>query len=127
MRRARLSRLDKAVLEALLPAGANPLLPLGVLESGFESFLVDFESDGAPQLRWAFRLSLVAAGWFAPLLIRRLPPLTRLSPQDRERALESMDRSNITVLRQLMRVLKTVVALHYGAVLSVRQAIGYHA
>jgi hypothetical protein len=126
MRGARLNRLDRAVLDALLPAGANAELPLGALDSGFEDFLAEFESQGATQLRWAFGLSLVAAAWLAPLLIRRLPPLTRLEPDDRERALESMDRSNITILRQLMRVLKTVVGLHYGAVPGVRRAIGYH-
>ena len=126
MRGARLNRLDRAVLDALLPPRAHAMLPLGVLDSGFDRFLIEFESDGAPPLRRVFRLSLIAAGWLAPLLIRRLPPLSRLSPQDRERALESMDRSNITILRQLMRVLKTVVAFHYGSVLSVRQAIGYH-
>ena len=127
MRGARLNRLDRAVLDALLPAGANAELPLGALDSGFEDFLVDFESQGAAQLRWTFGLSLFAAAWVAPLLIRRLPPLTRLAPGDRERALESMDRSNVTILRQLMRVLKTVVGLHYGAVPAVRRAIGYHA
>ena len=124
---SRLGAVDRAVLEALLPAGANRLLPLGVLDSGFEAFLPEFERDAAPQLRRAFRAALLAGGWLAPLLVRRLPPLSRLAPSERERALEAFGHSNVTVLRQLASVLKTVVALHYGAVAEVRQAIGYHA
>ncbi len=99
---------------------------MGALESGFEHFLDDFRAQGAPELRRAFGLGLLAAGWFAPLLVGRVPPLNRLSAPDRERALEAMERSRFVVPRQLVRVLKTVVALHYGASLAVRRAIGYH-
>jgi hypothetical protein len=119
--------VDRTVLDALLPSGADSRLPIGVIESGFDTFLVESESEIAPQLRRAFKLALVAAAWVAPLLIRRRPPLTRLPALDRERALEAMENSNVVVLRQLMRVLKTVVALHYGALPAVRKAIGYHA
>ena len=124
--KSRLSGLDRAVLDTLLPSGANTVLPLGLLESGFDEFLLEFQTSSAPQLRTAFRLGLMAGSWVAPLLIGRPPPLSRLSPTDRERALVAMDRSSITVLRQLSRVLKTVCALHYGALPEVRRAIGYH-
>ena len=97
------------------------------MESGFERFLGDFEISAAPQLRSAFRWALLAAVWIAPLLMRRLPPIGRLEPSDRAAALRAMERSNVVAVRQLVRVLKTVVALHYGAVPEVRQAIRYHA
>jgi hypothetical protein len=122
-----LSRLDRTVLDALLPSGVDPRLPVGVMETGFDTFLVESEAEIAPQLRRAFKAGLFAAAWVAPLLIRRRPPLGRLPAHDRERALEAMETSNVVVLRQLMRVLKTVVALHYGALPAVRKAIGYHA
>jgi hypothetical protein len=115
------------VIDTLLPSGADPRLPLGALQSGFDQFLAEFDAQAAPQLRSAFRWSLMASAWIAPLLVRRLPPVSRLSAADRTAALRAMERSKVVVLRQLIRVLKTVVALHYGAVPEVRQAIRYHA
>jgi hypothetical protein len=56
-----------------------------------------------------------------------MPPIGRLVPSDRAAALLAMERSSVVALRQLVRVLKTVVALHYGALPEVRQAIQYHA
>lgn len=121
-----LNRVDRAVVDALLPSGADVRLSIGALESGFEDFLEDFRLEGAPELRRGFGIALFAAGWVAPLLVRRIPPFSRLSTGDRERALEAMERSRFAVPRQLMTVLKTVVALHYGASPAVRKAIGYH-
>ena len=122
----RLNAVDRAVLETLLPGGASAILPLGVLETGFDEFLVDFAELGAVDLQRAFRIALFGAGWIAPLLVGCRPPLSRLSPAQRELALTAMDGSRPAVLRQLVRVLKTVVGLHYGALASVRRTIGYH-
>jgi hypothetical protein len=59
-------------------------------------------------------------------MIGRPPPITRLAPDERERALAAMEKSQIPELRQLLRVLKTVASLHYGALPSVRVVVGYH-
>jgi fumarate reductase subunit D len=122
-----MNRFDSAVLDTLLPSGSDPLLPLGLLESGFDEWWTASSADVAPPIRLAFRLGLFAGAWVAPVLIGRLRPLNMLSPSDRERALTAMERSRITALRQLVRILKTVAALHYGAHPDVRRAIGYHA
>jgi len=121
----RLSPVDLAVLDALLPPRAHPLLTVGVAGTGFELFLADLKKMSPPHLVRAFRVGLFAAGWFAPLLVRRRPPITRLSGPDRERALGAMAASPIPELRQLVSVLKTVVSLHYGALPAVRETIGY--
>lgn len=118
--------VDRAVLGALLPSGACSLLPLGLLDTGFEGFLGEFDTAAPAAFRRVFRLALITAGWLAPLLIGRLPPMTRLKPTDRARALMAMERSRIPELRQLVIIMKTVASLHYGAVPQVRQAIGYH-
>jgi hypothetical protein len=120
------NRFDRSVIDTLLPQGANPRLPLGLLESGFERFWAESNADLAPTLRLAFRFGLFTAAWVAPVLVHRLPPLGRLSASDRERALTAMEQSRLVVLRQLVRILKTVAALHYGAHPDVRKAIGYH-
>lgn len=121
----RLRRIDRDVLDALLPPGAHPLLTLGIAGTGFEPFLEDFEKTSPPHLRRAFRLGLLAGGWVAPLLVRRLPPISRLGMLDRERALAAMEASSVPELRQLVSVLKTVISLHYGGLPAVRKAIGY--
>lgn len=121
----RLSRNDAAVLDALLPAGANSVLTLGIAGSGFEAFLIEFHRQSPPRLWRAFRLALWTAGWIGPLLVRRMPPIGRLSNIDRAPALAAMEDSPVPELRQLVRVLKTVVSLHYGGLPAVRQAIGY--
>jgi len=121
-----MNRFDRSVIDTLLPSGASPVLPLGLLNSGFESFWEESKDDLAPQLRVAFRLGLFAAAWIAPVLVRRAPPLGRLSATDRERALTAMERSRVVIFRQLVRILKTVAALHYGAHPDVRKAIGHH-
>lgn len=115
------------VIDTLLPSSADPRLPLGALESGFEDFLEEFETSASPRLRAAFGWALIAAAWVAPLLVRRLPPISRLTPSERTEALRAMEHSRLPALRQLMRVLKTVVALHYGGLPAVRQAVSYHA
>ena len=121
----KLSRPGLAVIDALLPSGAHPVLATGVAATGIEGFLDDFERSSPRHLRRAFRIGLFAGAWVAPLLVRRLPPITRLSRPDRERALGAMAESQVPELRQLVAVLKTVVSLHYGGLASVREAIGY--
>lgn len=118
--------MDRAVLGALLPSGASSLLPQGLLDTGFEGFLDTFEAVAPADFRRVVRLALATGGWLAPLLIGRLPPMSRLNSDDRERALAAMAQSRLPELRQLVIVLKTVASLHYGALPEVRRAIGYH-
>lgn len=121
----RLSGNDRAVLAALLPSRAHPVLGLGIDETEIGAFLTDFRRTSPPHLWRAFRLALLCATWVAPLLVHRLPPLARLGEVDRERALTAMAESRVPELRQLVSVLKTVVCLHYGGLAEVRSAIGY--
>jgi hypothetical protein len=120
-----LSRSDRVVLDIVLPTGAHPKLALGISETGFDAFLEDFRQTAPPHLWRAFRMGLFAGAWIAPLLVRQLPPITRLNQVDRERALAAMAASGMPELRQLVSVLKSVVSLHYGSLPAVRRAIGY--
>ena len=120
-----LSRRSRLVLDTLLPAQAHPTLRDGILEAGFDNFLLDFQSTASPALRRGFWAALFAATWFSPLLIFRLPPLTRLDRPTRERALLAMETSRVYLLRQMMLLLKTTVCFCYGADPNVRDAVGY--
>ena len=116
---------DRVVLDTLLPATSDTLLPDGVLELGFDAFYVEFQRTATRPARRAFRLALLAATWAAPPLIHVLPPLGRQPRVVRERALEAMATSRIGILRQLFVVLKLVTALAYGADPTVRGRVGY--
>ena len=112
------------MIDTLLPAGGGQGSPPGALEAGLDEFLDEFARTADIRLRRAFQLALIAATWVAPVLIRRLPPLARLSSDERERALQALAGSGFLPFRQLVVVLKAVVSLGYGAHPRVREVIG---
>lgn len=116
-----LNRRQRAVMESLLPPGEG--LPSG-LDSGLEEFLIRFDKTTLPSMRLGFAAALWTAIWLAPLLVACLPPISRLSTEDRERALEALGKSRFYLLRQLLLLLKAVTSFHYGAHPKVRQALG---
>lgn len=120
------SSRDRVVLEALLPPGGPEGLP-GVFEAGFEEFERGFAADAPPPMRLGWRAALLAAYWLSPLLIGRLPPLSRLSPDEREDALCAMGKSRVYLLRQVFLLLKAVTSFGYGGTKAVRRAVGYDA
>jgi hypothetical protein len=114
------------VLRALLPGleAAEPPLP-GVLDTDVDGFLRSFRSTAHPRLRLGFRAGSFAATWIAPILIRRTPPITRLSPAGRERALEALSRTGVYPLRQLYGAYRLIVAMGYAEDERVRRALGH--
>ena len=119
-----LNARQRAVIETLLPPQGPAGLP-GAFEAGFEDFHARFEETALPSMSLGFRAALFAAAWVAPLAIGAPPPLSRLSDDDRARALEALAKSRFYLLRQMVLLLKAVVSFHYGAQKSVRQAIGF--
>ena len=109
----------------MLPSGAHPALAAGAFDAGFDDFYDEFARTAVMPMRLGFAAAVFAATWIAPLLIRRLPPLTRHARADRERALGALASSGSPLLRQLATVLKAVICLGYGADPAVRRAIGY--
>jgi hypothetical protein len=114
---------QRAVIDALLPAGVDPGLP-GAFESGFDEFYADFERSALLPMRLSFKAALWASAWLSPMLICRLPPLSRLPREERERALEAMGKSRFYLVRQLLLLLKAVCSFHYGAHPQVRRTLG---
>ena len=122
-----LSPRERCVLDTLLPSGAHPDLKLGIFDAGFEAFHEDFERTALPSMRWGFRAALFVAAWVSPLLIARLPPITRLERPERERALDALAGSRVYLLRQILLLLKAVVCFGYGGNREVRAALGMRA
>ena len=121
-----LSAPDRVVLNALLPPGGPEGLP-GAFEAGFEEWEFAFSADAPASMRLGWRVALLVAAWISPLLIRRLPPLERLTPDEREAALEAMGRSRFYLMRQCFLLLKAVTSFGYGRTKAVRLAAGYDA
>lgn len=119
-----LSSQGRAVIDALCPSNACAELPLGAFDAGFEEFYAELSRTAPGALVWSFRGALLAAAWLSPLMIGRLPPFSRLSPEDGERALEALAKSRIYFLRQSVTLLKAVVSFRYGADERVRKAVG---
>lgn len=117
---------SRAVIDALGPSG-HPVFKIGLLEAGFDAFWEDFRRTAPASMVLGFRAALWTASWLSPLLIGALPPLSRLSTEDRARALSAMGGSRFYLLRQLTLVLKAVCGFCYGAHPEVRRAIGYPA
>lgn len=117
---------ERAVLDALLPPGGPEGLP-GVFEAGFEEWEKRFTADAPMSMRVGWRAALFIAYWISPVLIVRLPPLARLSGDDRENALEAMGKSRFYLMRQCFLLLKAVTSFGYGSTAAVRRAVGYDA
>ncbi len=115
---------NRVVLDALLPAGDLEDLP-GVFEAGFEDWEKDFSADAPLTMRVGWRAALFVAYWISPVLITRLPPLARLSADERENALEAMGKSRFYLMRQCFLLLKAVTSFGYGSTARVRKAVGY--
>lgn len=116
---------SRVVFETMLPARAHAELPLGALDAGIEGLYGDLVHSAPRQVRAGLRMAILAATWISPLLIRRLPPISFYGQETRERAIQSMGRSRVYVLRQLVLLLKATVCLCYGADPRVRDALGY--
>jgi len=120
-----LNQNARVILDTLLPSEAHPMLKSGLFDTGFDAFWLDVERTAVPAWRWGFYSALWVVTWIAPLLIRRLPPLTRHDRLTRERALAAMEASHIYFLRQMLALLKTIICFGYGADRDVRNSIGY--
>lgn len=119
-----LSPRERTVLDALLPPGGPEGLP-GAFEAGFEDFERGFSADAPLTMRFGWRAALFVAFWISPLLIGRLPPLGRLSPEEREEALCAMGKSRVYLIRQVFLLLKAVTSFGYGSTRAVRRVVGY--
>jgi hypothetical protein len=116
---------QRAVVDALLPPREGAALPWGAFDCGFDAFYAEFRKTAPASFRFGFSAALFVASWLAPFMIGRLPPLARLSPDDRERALEALGRCRFYPLRQCLLLLKAVCSFCYGADARVRAAIGF--
>jgi hypothetical protein len=122
---ARLRKRQRVVLETLLPSDAHPTLTRGIGDTGLDDFYRDFKANGNIKLRVTFSVAMFAALWIAPLLARKLPPLSRLDREAREEALDRLYSSRIYLLRQLFFFLKLIASLCYGADDEVRKVVGF--
>jgi hypothetical protein len=96
------------IASALFTTAHSPPPParLHWLTTEFEDFLV----GAGTKARLLLRTSAVFATWLAPLLIRRLPPLSRLKNDERISALDALESS---VIGTPLFALKAILSLLY--------------
>lgn len=88
---ARTRRSTRAVAEALFHGPAGPPPPPRI--DWVVAEVADLLRQAGPRARSLFQLCLFLVSWLAPLWIFRLPPLRRLSLDDRIRALTRLEDS----------------------------------
>ena len=111
-----------ALAEALFsgPAGPPPAPRLDWLVAE----VTDLLHYAGRRSRWLFQLCLFLVSWLAPLWLRRLPPLGRLSPRDRVQALTRMEDS--PTFSPLVLACKTVLCMVYYEDEAAAREIGAH-
>lgn len=120
-----LTKRSRIVLDTFLPSQAHPNLPHGLFDVGFDDFYADFKKQAIPSIIFGFQFALFLAIWVAPLLLRKIPPITLYDRTERERILNAMYASRSYLIRQMFLIIKMTVCFCYGAAPEVRNAIGY--
>jgi hypothetical protein len=114
----------RAMVRAVLPA------PPGLAAAEDDAPTLE---RGLEQLRgsmpWIQRVALRFGVWLVcllgPLSLRQLPPFTRLSADDRDRALVRLGGSDLFVVREMVVLIKLVAALVRELSPSFRGALGW--
>ncbi|MBX7149165.1 hypothetical protein K1X76_08760 [bacterium] len=120
-----LTKRQKLVLETLLPSTPDEKLKPGIEDVAFGNFYKNFEQTSIWQFRFTFKLALFIAIWIAPLLRRKIPPISLYDAPERTEILYALYKAPINLFRQLMIMLKLVSSLAYAPDSRVREALGY--
>ncbi len=114
----------RAMVRAALPAPpelAGDVDDAAVLEAGLEQL-----RDSMPRIqRIALRFAVWLVCLLGPLGLRRLPPFTRLTQDDRDRALARLGASDNFVIREMVVLIKLVAALVRELSPAFRGALGW--
>ncbi len=114
----------RAMVRAALPAPPGldeDVDDASLLESGLERLRGSM--PGIQQIALRFAVWLVCL--LGPLSLRRLPPFTRLSADDRDRALARLGGSDNFVVREMVVLIKLVAALVRELSPAFRGALGW--
>ncbi|MDP7113793.1 MAG: hypothetical protein QGH45_17625 [Myxococcota bacterium] len=114
----------RAMVRASLPA--TPALDAGEDDTATLEHGLDQLRSAMP---WIQGVALRFAVWLVcllgPLGLRKLPPFTRLSAHDRDRALARLGASDLFVVREMVVLIKLVAALVRELSPSFRLALGW--
>lgn len=107
-------RAASAIAEAMFARSSGP--PPAERLAYLRTELGDFFGHVTLRARLLFRACVATVFWLAPLLIARIPPLSRLSIDDRVRALETLERTPLSLaLLGAKAILSIVYFEHPGA------------
>lgn len=102
-----------ALLEALLPAGADPRLPLGARDVEMVGRLEAMLAANPPHAAWGTRMAVALLQVLPPFLTGDLAMFRALPPRKREEVLKRCAESPVYVLREVFALVKTMALMVY--------------
>ena len=111
------------ILDAILPAGADPRLP-GARELPLRGLIDDLDAAAPWTMRFALRAATWIVTWLGPALTGRPRTFGMLDVAERGRVLDELSRSRVYLIRELPLLLKMVGCLGYAALPRVQRAVG---
>lgn len=102
-----------AVLEALLPSGADPRLPLGGRDVDTVGRLEEMLAANPPHAAWGTRMAIAILQVLPPFLTGDLAMFRGLPPRKREEVLRRCAESPVYVLREVFALVKTMALMIY--------------
>jgi hypothetical protein len=120
-----LNHRARAVIDTLIPDDAHPQLKHGALKLGYAQYYEQWRKEAVFAMVFGFRFALFLAIWVAPLLIRKIPPITLYDRETRERIILALYTSKLYLFRQMFLLLKATILFHYAAQPEVRDAVGF--
>ena len=114
----------KSVVKTLLPGNSN--LPTAEYDVDVSAPVYELIYGAPRRTRLSIRLALWALE-LSPPLIRRFGRFSRLVQNDRERLLGRFESSRVSLMREMLAMLKVLTSIGYGRQPAVQNAIGYSA
>jgi acyl-CoA reductase-like NAD-dependent aldehyde dehydrogenase len=112
----------RATMEAIYATAPDPRLPGPVPAGQWDSFIQDMLSSVPPLAGMGLRAGLWVAGFSPIFALRKLATLERVSPEERQRAIQTMSSSDLYLIRQIAILLKTTGGFAQASTTGFQQA-----
>jgi hypothetical protein len=97
----------RATMEAVYATAPDPRLPGPVAAGQWDTFIQDMIASVPPLAGIGLRAGLWVAGVSPVFALRKLATLDHVTPEERQRAIQTMSTSDLYVIRQIAILLKT--------------------
>jgi len=110
-RRAGIDRMVWAIAEAMFCTDEGP--PDAPRLAWLCDDLRDFLHHAGPRARWTVVLALICTFWLSPLLLGHAPPLDRLPPRERAKALDGFEHGSLLTSAAMLAIKALLCILYF--------------